>query len=631
MRRVPSTVLGRLIAGSLLVQVLVFILAFVLHVHRERLDEDRESEAKLRQQAAALAAILHQQHSSDLRVVLRTVMPSLSLSGTLHGVRLTDAAGALLSASDDVMAVDLDTAEQHVLQQLRKRSAFTMLRNTAGRLEGAEGVLIAGTRPAYAWLVPDETLTRRYTYASVASAGSFALLAALGMLLLTWWFVRSVHLPFEQLRGAAAQMARSGQQDLTAFPLPADAPNEIGELQNCFNAMARELTRQRRNATDTFSLLDAMLESAPAGFVFYDREFRFVRLNETLARMHGLNIEEHLGKRYRDLFGRVPNRQLVDDVEAMLQQVFDTGQAIPEYEFTGVAPGDESMRTWRTSLFPVFVHAQEVRYVGVIVMDVTERKLAQEALRANERLATAGRLAGSLVHQISNPLEAVTNLLYLLQLDATLSEGALGYIGMAQGEIARVSEITQHTLKFCRHSSEALDVHLSEILRSVLVLSQAQRLKPHIEVKLKLNDDAVVFGYPGELRQVFAQLISNAIDSMPAGGTLYLRARRRKRHGKSGVRVTIADTGGGMSPAVLSRMFEPFFTTDRAGNTGLGLWISAESLQKHSATTSVRSRLSNQNGGDGGTVFSLFFPCDGVPRGPVRVRSAAHALADHVL
>ena len=154
---------------------------------------------------------------------------------------------------------------------------------------------------------------------------------------------------------------------------------------------------------------------------------------------------------------------------------------------------------------------------------------------------------------------------------------------------------------------------------------------PQIEVKLSLNDPTVSFGYPGELRQVFANLIGNAIDAMPDGGTLYIRARATRRMGVQGMRVTVADTGSGMPDAVQRRIFEPFFTTKDATGTGLGLWVSSEILTKHRATLLVRSKTARASGDRTGTVFSVFFPYDGVPRGPIRVTSAAHALADHIV
>ena len=185
-------------------------------------------------------------------------------------------------------------------------------------------------------------------------------------------------------------------------------------------------------------------------------------------------------------------------------------------------------------------------------------------------------------------------------------------------------------MRFYRQSSRATDVHLGDLLRSVLLLHNARLQSPLIRVDLRIADNAILFGFSGELRQVFANLIGNAIDAMPAGGRLLLRARAATRLGKRGLRVTVADTGAGMTATVRRRIFEPFFTTKEVTGTGLGLWVSAEIVAKHHGTILVRSLVSRE-GASSGTVFSLFLPYDGVPRGPVIVTSAAQVLADHAV
>jgi len=198
-------------------------------------------------------------------------------------------------------------------------------------------------------------------------------------------------------------------------------------------------------------------------------------------------------------------------------------------------------------------------------------------LRKTEKLAAAGRLAASIAHEINNPLEAVTNLLYLLHNHPSLDGEARQYAEMAQGELARVSEITQQTLRFYRQSTRPTHCNLSEILDSVLLLHNARIHGANVEVSREYQptEDLLCFG--GELRQLFANLIGNAIDAVPrSGGRLRVRVRPAQAwYGDkraAGVRVTIADTGSGMTDEVRLRIFEPFFTTKETTGTGLGLW-----------------------------------------------------------
>ncbi|MGO4211310.1 sensor histidine kinase, partial [Terriglobus sp. YAF25] len=238
---------------------------------------------------------------------------------------------------------------------------------------------------------------------------------------------------------------------------------------------------------------------------------------------------------------------------------------------------------------------------------------SEEALRKTEKLAAAGRLAASIAHEINNPLESVTNLLYLLQTHPELDSMAREYVSTAQAELARVSEITQQTLRFYRQSTFPVQTQVGEVLDSVLALHHSRLGSARITVERQYDPAVALFGFSGELRQLFANLIGNAIDAMVGGGRLIVRARygtgRSLRGGWcDGVRVTVSDTGTGMSEETQRRLFEPFYTTKDATGTGLGLWVSDEIIRKHSGTARVKSRQGEQ----AGTTFAIFFPKDGL-------------------
>jgi signal transduction histidine kinase len=268
-------------------------------------------------------------------------------------------------------------------------------------------------------------------------------------------------------------------------------------------------------------------------------------------------------------------------------------------------------------LYPVKSGQQEVRWVGAVMIDTTERRRSEETLRRTEKLAAAGQLAASIAHEINNPLEAVTNLLFLLQTQTNLDEDAARFTEMAQHEVARVSEIAQQTLRFYRPSTAPALANVGEILDSILTLHSGRIHTLRVEVTRRYGKDIQLYCLSGALRQVFANLLTNALDALNGGGRLFIRAERSHswKDGRSGVRVVVADTGSGMTEAVRRRIFEPFFTTKLATGTGLGLWVTLDIMGKHQGSIVVRSRREGERRASG-TAFMLFFPDNGVGEPP---------------
>jgi signal transduction histidine kinase len=257
---------------------------------------------------------------------------------------------------------------------------------------------------------------------------------------------------------------------------------------------------------------------------------------------------------------------------------------------------------------------QEVRWVGAVMIDTTERRRSEDTLRRTEKLAAAGQLAASIAHEINNPLEAVTNLLFLLRAQVAPGGEAMRFTEMAQHELARVSEIAQQTLRFYRPSTSPALANVAEILDSILTLHSGRIHTLKVDVTRRYGDNVELYCLSGALRQVFANLITNALDALNGGGQLLIRAARSRcwKDGRSGVRVVVADTGTGMPAEVRSRIFEPFFTTKLATGTGLGLWVTHDIMDKHQGSIAVRSRSSSPKHNGSGTVFMLFFPDYGV-------------------
>jgi signal transduction histidine kinase len=231
---------------------------------------------------------------------------------------------------------------------------------------------------------------------------------------------------------------------------------------------------------------------------------------------------------------------------------------------------------------------------------------AQDALRRSEKLAVTGRLAASIAHEINNPLEAVTNLLFLMRNTDDPAQTHT-FLAQADQELARVAEITRQTLRFYREPNHPVDTQVAAVLRSVLVLYNSRLIAANIEVLLEIAaSEATVLASPGELRQVIANIIGNAIDAMRHGGRLRIRISEEDGSAApSRLRLTIADTGSGIPSSLLPTIFEPFVTTKGETGTGLGLWVTGEIIRRNGWNIRVRSHSGPERSG---TAFSITMP-----------------------
>jgi PAS domain S-box-containing protein len=235
------------------------------------------------------------------------------------------------------------------------------------------------------------------------------------------------------------------------------------------------------------------------------------------------------------------------------------------------------------------------------VEDITERKLADEALLRSEKLASMGRMAATIAHEINNPLAAVTNSLFLAESVENLPESARQYLETADEELKRVAHITRQSLGFYRESTSPTLTSATGILESSVDLLKSKIKAKHAVVEKQWDDDVQITAVAGELRQVFSNLLANSLDAVEEKGIIKLRVTANNRS----VRVTIADNGKGIGAATLPHIFEPLFTTKEATGSGLGLWVCKQIIEKHQGSVRVRS---STNGGHRGTTFSVLIP-----------------------
>ena len=234
------------------------------------------------------------------------------------------------------------------------------------------------------------------------------------------------------------------------------------------------------------------------------------------------------------------------------------------------------------------------------------RKNAEEALIRSEKLASVGRMAAVLSHEINNPLDAVMNLLFLAQTTGEIPPAIRRYLEMADAELNRIGHISRQTLGFYRESSTLASFPVVTLLDSVINLLQAKIVSTEVIVEKQCDDLLQITAIFGELRQVIANLVLNSVEALCKGGRITLRAStsRNPSDGSSRIRITIADNGQGISAAALPRIFEPFFTTKGSTGNGLGLWICKQILEKHGGSIMVRSRTSDPHG----TAISIVLP-----------------------
>ncbi len=249
----------------------------------------------------------------------------------------------------------------------------------------------------------------------------------------------------------------------------------------------------------------------------------------------------------------------------------------------------------------------DVAAILEINRDITATLQTEEALRRAERLAAMGRVAGIIAHEINNPLEAIINAFYLLRDHPSLDDEARRYARLGEEELLRVAHIVRQTLGFYRESQHPVTISIPEILDNVLELQSRHFQLNRIEVEKLYETDASLFGFPIELKQVFLNLIANAVQAMPGGGRLRLRVRDyvNSRTETQGICVYVGDTGSGIDPEHAKQLFEPFFSTKAAKGTGLGLWISKGIVQKYEGSIHFRSvRLASGCA----TCFRVFLP-----------------------
>ncbi len=401
------------------------------------------------------------------------------------------------------------------------------------------------------------------------------------------------HIPILQLSAAF----HDTESKLYALGSGADAyliqPAEPIVLVATVNSLVR-IHQAESQARISAQQWQATFDSLNEGVAIMDQSGTVLRCNRSMSAL--------LARTY----GEIENRSIGELIHTQFGIPFEVQSESSSREV------QLGTRFFRLSVEPVIL--QEVPSGSILILEeTTDRKRAEQALLVSERLAATGRMAHTIAHEINNPLEAITNLLYLLR-DATAdSKAAQDYLKTAEQELERVSRISRQILSFNRESAVPVEVCISELMGDVLALNNRAIVEKHLRIRKEWNAAVQVHGFPAQIRQVFSNLVRNAIEASVPEGEIRIRISKRtlwNGASKQAVRISIADHGVGISRENIPKIFEAFFTTKALKGSGVGLWLSSTIIHEHKGKLQVRS--TNQLPKTG-TCMSVLLPMHAAP------------------
>ena len=381
------------------------------------------------------------------------------------------------------------------------------------------------------------------------------------------------------------------------------------EGEQVFTLVEEALTERKRSedalrqseerwSTTLHSIGDAVISTCAQGTVIF--------MNEVAEKLTGWSLSEAQGRDLEEVFNIINEATRVK-LDNPVIQVTQTGQIIGLANHTALVRRDGTELPIEDSGAPIRNKDGQVTGVVLVFHDISNKRRAEKAVRDSERLAMTGRMAATLAHEIHNPLDTVGGLLFLINQAPDLPDAVRQHASMAGEELARVTQMTRHLLSFHRESKNPVPIKIGDVLDNVIALYERKIESAAIKIGKQVDFEGEFIGLPGQIRQVFANLIGNAIEAIGKNGKIRLHAYAGSdwRRGRRGLRVTVADDGPGIPAEVRERVFDPFFTTKGEGGTGLGLWIISGILEHYDGSLRIRTVT---RAGRSGTCFSVFFP-----------------------
>ena len=380
----------------------------------------------------------------------------------------------------------------------------------------------------------------------------------------------------------------------------------LRKLARTYNQQLQEVTRRRDESFAREQWLNTTLRSIGDAVIACDPYGNVVFMNGVAEQLTGWKEVESHGLPLSRVFV-IFNQRTRAVVENPVDVVRRSGKVVGLANHTILVHKDHGEFHIDDSAAPILdVNA---RMIGIVLVfrDISEKYASEQALMRTEKLASAGRLAAAIAHEVNNPLEGLVNLIYLARHEENI-QNIRQHLSEADRELQRIAHITRQSLGFYRENASADFFRPDVVIREVFEFYSFRAANAGISLNVNIQTEQKAFGNAGELRQVISNLLANSLDACNAGNAICVRVRSSLslRNGSlPGVRIVVADTGCGISPENLKSIFEPFFTTKKDTGTGLGLWVSRELIEKHGGRMSVRSSVAASRSG---TVFSVFLP-----------------------
>lgn len=596
-----SSVRRQLMIGvALLYAVLMTVFVFGL-VHRQRAFLLERTKSRVIFQAQLLAASsLHGAMANDM-ASLSEIIAALAQDSDVIRAMVTDAEGRVI-AHTDAGKIGLFRNDPRSLAILRGAPQSTLADEGSHSLEAAFPIVTHGRVVGWAWVARDLRANHAYLAQIIDAGLIYTAVAILLAALVAFLLARIISRQLSLLLAGTTRMAENRLDE----PVPVNTENEVGQVTCAFNDAMHRLAEQQEALRESEERWITTLRSIGDAVISTDATGNIVFMNDVAQRLTGWELPEAKGKPLETAFNIVQEVTRIKP-ENPVAKVIRSGQVVGLTNHSLLIRRDGMEIPVEESGAPIRNHIGKVEGVVLVFRDVSERKKVEAVLRSNERLATTGQLAATIAHEIHNPLDAVGNMLFVIG-QAAADDKTRQYASMASGELARVAQITGQMLSFQRNAAKPVPVRIQDVLENTRALWKRKIELAGIQMDVRIDFDGEIIGSPGELRQLFANLVGNAIEALGTGhGKIRIHASSSTdwRSGKAGLRVVVADNGPGIPDEIRSKIFDPFFTTKGESGTGLGLWITADIIRKYDGTMRLRSTT---RPGRSGTCFSVLFP-----------------------
>jgi PAS domain S-box-containing protein len=383
------------------------------------------------------------------------------------------------------------------------------------------------------------------------------------------------------------------------------------EIRRLFQKLAAtyglQIEEVKRRGDESFAReqwLNTTLRSIGDAVIACDPEGKVVFMNCVAEQLTGWKESEADGLPLSKIF-IIQNQLTRAALENPVEVVRRSGKIVCLANHTVLISKDLKEFQIDDSAAPILDASSVMIGIVLVFRDITERYTAERALMRAEKLAAAGRLAAAIAHEVNNPLEGLVNLIYLARGEENI-EKIRRHLAEADRELQRIAHITRQSLGFYREPSSAGLFRPDVVTRDVFEFYSSRAASARVSLHVKIDTEQQVYGNSGELRQVLSNLLANSLDACREGDKVCVRVRAGRRDfAGPGVCITLADSGSGIQPENLKRIFEPFYTTKKDTGTGLGLWVSRELIEKCGGRLKVRSSVAQDRSG---TVFTIFLP-----------------------